>query len=178
MSALSNLLDELASHWSHSVELKRNEFLVQQGMVHTHLYLVEEGSLRVFIEDEDEEHTIRFGYQGSLITALDCFLTDKPTSFYIQAIKKCQLKAISKKEYLEVINSKEEYKKLWNDLLQDFVHQQIEREIDLITYSPKKRFERVFKRSPQLFQEIPQKYIASYLRMTPETLSRILKSLD
>ena len=53
-----------------------------------------------------------------------------------------------------------------------------ELENDLIIYSPQKRFERVFKRSPQLFQEIPQKYIASYLRMTPETLSRILKNLD
>jgi CRP-like cAMP-binding protein len=178
MSPLSNLLNELASHWSHSIVLKRNEFLVRQGEVHTHLYLVEEGSLRVFIEDEDEEHTIRFGYQGSLITALDCFLTERPTSFYIQAIKKCRLQVISKKDYLNLINSKEAYKEIWNQLLQDFVHQQIEREIDLITYSPKKRFERVFKRSPQLFQEIPQKYIASYLRMTPETLSRILKNLD
>jgi CRP-like cAMP-binding protein len=54
----------------------------------------------------------------------------------------------------------------------------MERENDLIIYSPQKRVERVFKRSPQLFQEIPQKYIASYLRMTPETLSRILKNLD
>ena len=54
----------------------------------------------------------------------------------------------------------------------------LEREVDLITYSPQKRFERVFERSPQLFQEIPQKYIASYLRMTPETLSRILKNVD
>lgn len=178
MNPLQSLLKELETQWTDTVVLKRNEFLVQQGMIHTRLYFVEEGSLRVFIEDEEEEHTIRFGYKGSLITALDCFLTEKPTSFYIQAIKKCQLKVISKKDYLTVINSKEEYKKLWNDLLQDFVHQQIEREIDLITYSPKKRFERVFKRSPQLFQEIPQKYIASYLRMTPETLSRILKSID
>lgn len=178
MSALNNLLEELQSHWSHTQELKRNEFLVQQGAIHTHLYLVEEGSLRVFIEDEDEEHTIRFGYQGSLITALDSFLTNKPTSFYIQGIKRCQLKVISKTDYLNLIYSKEEYRTLWNNLLQDFVHQQIEREIDLITYSPKKRFERVFQRSPQLFQEIPQKYIASYLRMTPETLSRILKNLD
>ncbi|WP_369806592.1 hypothetical protein [Tenacibaculum finnmarkense] len=62
--------------------------------------------------------------------------------------------------------------------LNDFMYQQIEREIDLITYSPQKRFNRIFKRSPKLFQEIPQKYIASYLRMAPETLSRILKNLD
>lgn len=178
MTPLQALLNELENQWSHSITLKRNEFLVQKNTVHTDLYFVEEGSLRVFIEDEIEEHTIRFGYRNSIITALDCFLTGQPTSFYIQAIKACKLKVISKEDYMRFINSKSEYQEVWKNLLENFVYQQIEREIDLITYSPQKRFERVFKRSPQLFQEIPQKYIASYLRMTPETLSRILKNLD
>lgn len=178
MNPLQALLNELEDHWSHTIELKRNEYLVKQNTIHTHLYLVEEGSLRVFIEDDIEEHTIRFGYKGSIIAALDSFLTAQPTSFYIQALKKCTLKVISKEQYEAFVNSKKEYQELWKSLLENFVFQQIEREIDLITYSPQKRFERVFKRSPQLFQEIPQKYIASYLRMTPETLSRILKNLD
>ena len=47
---------------------------------------------------------------------------------------------------------------------------------DILINSPMDRFQRVFKRSPQLFQEIPNKHIASYLRMTPETLSRLKKS--
>jgi len=51
----------------------------------------------------------------------------------------------------------------------------IEREIDLVTYSPKERLDRLFNRSPHLFQLFPHKYIASYLRMTPETLSRMLR---
>jgi hypothetical protein len=56
------------------------------------------------------------------------------------------------------------------------VLQQMERERDILTSSPLERYKRVLERSPQLFQEIPNKYIASYLRMTPETLSRIKKS--
>lgn len=178
MSALQSLLHALEGHWSHTIELKRNEYLVKEGAIHTNLYWIEEGSVRVFIEDDVEEHTIRFGYPNSIMGALDSFLNDKPTTFYIQAIKKCTLRVISKEEYLAFINSKEEYQDIWLKMLEDFVIQQIEREVDLITYSPQKRFERVFKRSPQLFQEIPQKYIASYLRMTPETLSRILKNVD
>lgn len=142
------------------------------------MYFVKNGSLRIFIEDENEQHTIRFGYKNSLITALDSFFTNTPTSFYIQAIKKCELKMMSKVKYEEIINSKPEFQIIWKNLLESFVCQQIEREIDLITYSPQKRFERVLQRSPQVFQHIPLKYIASYLRMTPETLSRILKNLD
>lgn len=175
---LESLLKKLENHWEKEISLKRNEFLINKGDTNTNLYFVKDGSLRVFIENEIEEHTIRFGYKNSIITALDCFLTEKPTDFYIQALKKCTLKVISKKLFLQVIKSDKESEVIWLKLLENFVLQQMEREVDLITYAPQKRFERVFKRSPQIFQEIPQKYIASYLRMTPETLSRILKNLD
>tara|TARA_R110002073_G_scaffold312586_1_gene484081 strand:- start:6903 stop:7439 length:537 start_codon:yes stop_codon:yes gene_type:complete len=178
MNLLEQLSEKLAPYWEDEIEIKRNDFISTPKDINTNMYFVVSGSLRVFIEDEIEEHTIRFGYKDSFITALDSFLKDIPTTFYIQAIKKCTLKVISKENYLKCINASSENQELWSQLLQEFVYQQIERENDLIIYSPQKRFERVFKRSPQLFQEIPQKYIASYLRMTPETLSRILKNLD
>ena len=178
MNLFTQLTEALAPFWEQEIEVKRNEFITVPGNKNTNMYFVVSGSLRVFIEDDIEEHTIRFGYQNSFITALDSFLKDIPTTFYIQAIKKCTLKVISKENFLKCINSSKENQVLWQELLQEFVYQQIERENDLIIYSPQKRFDRVFKRSPHLFQEVPQKYIASYLRMTPETLSRILKSLD
>jgi hypothetical protein len=56
------------------------------------------------------------------------------------------------------------------------ITQQVERTIDLLTSSFSERLERVLKHSPDLFKEIPLKYIASYLRMTPETLSCIRKN--
>jgi CRP-like cAMP-binding protein len=178
MNLLEQLIEILEPHWEDTITLKRNDYLVSQGDISTKIYLVIDGSLRVFIEDDIEEHTIRFGYKNSIITALDSFLTETPTSFHIQAIKKCTLKVISKKAYDSLINSTKENQYLWKQMLEGFVYQQIEREIDLITDNPEKRFQRVFKRSTHVFQEIPQKYIASYLRMTPETLSRILKNLD
>lgn len=178
MHLLEQLSEILAPYWENEIEVKRNQFISVPGETNTNMYFVVDGSLRVFIEDEVEEHTIRFGYQNSFITALDSFLKDIPSTFYIQAIKKCTLKVISKESYLKCINTSIKNKEIWQQLLQEFVYQQIERENDLIIYSPQKRFDRVFKRSPHLFQEIPQKYIASYLRMTPETLSRILKNLD
>jgi hypothetical protein len=55
---------------------------------------------------------------------------------------------------------------------------QLEREVDLLTNDPAERYRRVLNRSPRLFQEVPAKYIANYLRMTPETMSRIKKTVD
>lgn len=172
---LKNKLDKL-DLWQCSMILSRNEYLKVKGSTDTKLYFVEEGSLRIFIEDEFEEHTIRFGYKGSFIAALDSFLTEKPSDFYIQALKRTALKVIDKATYMNFIGSDVENLQLWHKITEQLVIQQLERERDILTSSPGERYKRVFTRSPQLFQEIPHKYIASYLRMTPETLSRIKKS--
>ncbi len=68
------------------------------------------------------------------------------------------------------------HKELWNQVMEALIIQQFERECDLLIQAPQIRFKRVQERSPRLFQEVPLKYIASYLRMTPETLSRIQNS--
>ena len=116
MNPLEKFIFKLENYWENEIELKRNEFLVHQNENNNNLYLVKKGSLRVFIEDEIEEHTIRFGYQNSIITALDSFLTDKPTLFYIQALKKCTLKVISKESYMQFIIFLADFKKnLIND---------------------------------------------------------------
>ena len=162
--------------WEKDIYLRRNEFLKVKGSIDTNLCYIESGSLRIFFEDEFEEQTIRLGYQGNFIAALDSFITDQPSNLYIQAIKKCELKMISKAAYINFVESSPENLKIWQQIMSGLIYQQIEREKDILTYSPLERYKRVLNRSPQLFQEIPNKYIASYLRMTPETLSRIKKS--
>lgn len=177
-----NLIDALYTKietqnlWEKELSLERNDYLKVSGSVDTNLYYVTEGSLRIFVIDEFEEHTFRFGYQHNFIAALDSFITEQPSDFYIQALKKTNVKVISKTAYYQFIKSSAETTQIWECILEQLIVQQMERERDILTASPLKRYQRVLKRSPQLFQEIPHKYIASYLRMTPETLSRIKKS--
>ncbi|WP_369047937.1 Crp/Fnr family transcriptional regulator [Tenacibaculum sp. UWU-22] len=177
-----NIVDELYQQlekqnlWDNNILLKRNEYLKDAGTIETNLFYIISGSLKISIIDDCEEHIIRFGYKNNFITSLDSFITEKPSDFYIQALKKTELKVISKQKYLYFINQNNKYKKLWETTLQQLILQQIEREKDILITSPKKRYNRVLQRSPQLFQEIPNKHIASYLRMSPETLSRLKKS--
>lgn len=159
-----------------TLEIERNEFIIQAGSIEYHIYWIENGAVRAFYLTELEEHTIRLGYKGSLITSLSSFLKDTPSELYLQAIRKTRLKALSKTEFLKFIGDDRERLRQYNAMLEDLLVQQLEREIDLLTYSPVERLQRVLKRSPHLFQEVPAKYIASYLRMSPETLSRIQKS--
>lgn len=178
MNTIETLYNRIENErlWTNHVVLKRNDYLKISGSIDTNLYYILSGSLKITILNDGEEHIIRFGYKNNFITSLDSFITEKPSDFSIQAIKQTELKVISKSVYMYFINRSAENKQLWNTILEQLILQQLEREKDILTTSPKERFERVFKRSPQLFQEIPNKHIASYLRMSPETLSRLKKS--
>lgn len=174
MDIIETLLD--ADLFKEKKIIQRYQFLKVKDETDTNIYFIEKGSVRIFMMDEDEERIIRFGYSRNIIVSLDSFLSGKPSDFYIQAIKKTEVKTASKKDFYQFIQSSDEHLKIWILVLEDLVLQQLEREKDLLINSPQERFERVLKRSPKLFQEIPQKYIANYLRMSPETLSRLKKS--
>lgn len=168
-------MKEIAQLAQKQIVLERNEFLTVKGSIDTNVYYVESGSLRIYVLDESEEQNIRFGYKNHLLVALDSYFTGKPTNYYIQAIKKSVLKIVPKAQ-LEQYLSEHNRQVFWYEMLENLIVQQLEREIDILTNSPKERVQRVLLRSPQLFQEIPNKHIANYLRMSPETLSRIKKS--
>jgi CRP-like cAMP-binding protein len=178
MNSLSTLIAKIEERklWQETRCLPRNAFLKQAGTIDTHLYLVESGCLRIFLIDDTQEHTIRFAYKQNMLVALDAFITEKPSPLYIQALKKTHIKVMGKEAYFAFLDESVENMRLWQDISLGLIYQQFEREQDLLTASPLERYRRVLERSPQLFQEVPHKYIASYLRMTPETLSRIKKS--
>lgn len=178
MSLISNFIAKIdqLQLWDKKLELSRNEYLKVKGSIDTNLYFVVSGSLRIYVLEEFDENIIRFGYKDNFIAALDSFISEKPSDLYIQAIKKTQLKVIKKASFMAFIDSSIENTKIWQMMLGDLIYQQLERERDILTSSPLERYKRVLARSPKLFQEIPNKYIASYLRMTPETLSRLKKS--
>ena len=168
-------MKEIIALSTKTITIDRNEYLKVKGSIDTNIYYVESGSLRVFVLDEYEEQTIRFGYKENLIVSMDSFLTGKPSDLFIQAIKKTVIKVISKHQF-DTFLAAGSNSNFWTKILENLVIQQLEREIDILTSSPKERYERVLKRSPQLFQEIPNRHIANYLRMSAETLSRLKKS--
>jgi len=162
--------------WDSEVIYQRHSYLKFGGDVNTDIYFIVEGSVRAYVIEEEEELTIRLGYKANIISAIDSFVTEQPSDLFIQAIRKTQVKVLKKASFLQWVNASKARMELWRLNLELLVVQQMERERDILTTSPVERYQRVFKRSPQLFQEIPHKYIASYLRMSPETLSRIKKS--
>ena len=159
--------------WHRTLDLKRGDHLHHAGVTDTDVYYVESGTLRSYVLVNDEEQIIRFGYAGDFMAALDSFFTGEPTMLHAAALRKCRVRVMRKSVYTEHVTAHPELAALWRQTLSWMITGQLEREIDLLTNDPAERYRRVLARSPRLFQEIPAKYIANYLRMTPETLSRV-----
>ena len=165
--------------WSGSqfdeILIKRNDYLTQTGQIEKYLYLITDGALIVTYMHKNEELTVRLGYKGSVISSLDSFITGKPSQFSLKAIRSTKAIRLDREIYLDFISSNPKLNNFHTLIINELLISMLDREIDLLTSSPNERYQRILKRSPQVFQEIPLKYIASYLRMTPETLSRLRK---
>ncbi|QCR24216.1 Crp/Fnr family transcriptional regulator [Pontibacter sp. SGAir0037] len=159
--------------WKKQVHLNRYDYLIRQGQVEQGLYFVASGALRIYYPTQEEDICVGFGYPNTLIVSFPSFVDNKPSAYYIQALKKSELLGINKADFVQLMAERPNVKAFWYRELERALVGKIEREVDLLLPEPEKRLERVMQRSPHLFQHIPKKYIASYLRMSPETLSRL-----
>jgi CRP/FNR family transcriptional regulator, anaerobic regulatory protein len=176
---MQDFINEIEKAFPDAVQLKvveRNNYIITPGQIEQNIYWVVNGAFKIYYQSAFEEHVLRFAYKNSTFMAIDSYINRLPSRYFIQAIKKSTIKTFPIKNVKEFISENKERLAQYNYLLESLILQQMEREIDLLIQSPIERYNRVLKRSPQLFQEIPNKHIAAYLRMSPETLSRLKKS--
>lgn len=166
-------VDAFVADWQKPVQLARHDFLIAPGQTEHHLYLVVEGVLRIFLPVASEEICVGFGYAGTLLCSFPSFVEGRPSDYAIQALRGSQLLGISRAAVLKLLESHPNIARFWRTEMERAVVGRIEREIDLLLPEPQRRLDRLRARSPHLFQLVPRKYIASYLRMSPETLSRL-----
>ncbi len=169
-------LDSFAELWTIVKKLDRHELLYQKGKTENNIYFIESGTLKICYDLKEQEVIVGFGYKNTFIFDLPSFFTGQPSNFHIQAIKSSHLYGINKTDFYKVLDTNLTIAKYWQTTTELILLDLVEREIDILTTSPEERYQRLQKRRPELFQHIPHKYIASYLRMTPETLSRLKKS--
>ncbi|NVK66048.1 MAG: Crp/Fnr family transcriptional regulator [Flavobacteriales bacterium] len=158
------------------VEYKRSEFLTEAGKVERYFYVVISGVQAIYIlNQQGDKQVIGFAYDGSFSGVYDSFLLQKPSHYFLEALTPSRLIRMTKSKYDGLFEQFPEFDR-WGRL----VHQQlllgrVQREVELITLSAKERYQLFMERCPPLLRTIPQKYLASYLNMTPETFSRLRK---
>ena len=169
-------ISDLLAKWNRPLVLGRNDFLIKTGQVESNLFFVLSGSMRIYFQNLADEICVGFGHTDNLICSYPSFILGKPSDYYIQALTRTETMAINRDEFYSLLYKYRNLERAWRMLEEDALIGKIEREVEMLTFTPEERYHRLIKRSPHIFQIIPRKYIASYLRMTPETLSRIRPS--
>ncbi len=165
---------QLISKWSIKKKLKRNDFLTSKGETEHYLYFVESGVMRLFYQHREEtDVTVGFAYENTLINSYPSFIRQKPSEYYIQCLSACEVVGILRKDLYQFIETNPKFERAWRLLIEDALIGIIERDTEMMALGPQERYEKLLKRSPHVFQYVSKKYIASYLRMKPETLSRL-----
>lgn len=151
----------------------RGEFVSRIGTIEEGFYIVEEGVQRLYIENDGSEICLGFAYGHSWTGDYDSFVRRSPGRFAVQALTDSVLLGISHADLHRLYDTLPVMERFGRMILEEQVVGRATREIEQISLSAEERFDRFVKRSPQLLQLVSQKDIASYLRMTPETFSRL-----
>mgnify|MGYP003576122981 FL=1 len=159
-------------------KLRKKQYLLQEGDPCNFVAFVEKGVMRSYtINEKGTEHIIQFALEGWTISDMYSFLTGEPARYTIDAIEDCELVLISKtaqEELLQQLPKYETYMRL--QLTGAYIAMQ-RRLTSIISSTLEERYAAFMAQYPNIAQRVPQHMIASYMGLTPETLSRVRKKI-
>ncbi|MDP4265407.1 MAG: Crp/Fnr family transcriptional regulator [Bacteroidota bacterium] len=161
-----------------SLEVKKNEHLFREGDIAKYVYFIEKGCLRqYYINKNGEERTIYFKVEDGWASELVSFLDNTPTELNLQALEDSKLQIINQKNWIYAVTHISSFTMGFIRAQQDTNYMLKKRLAEATVETPEEKYLRFIKEEPLLLQRIPLYHIASYLAMTPETLSRIRKKI-
>ncbi len=157
-------------------KFRKKQYVLQAGDVCRYENFVVSGCLRAYTVDaKGQEHIAMFGMEGWWISDLYSFLTGTPATQHIDALEDSEILSIERADLERLYAEVPKFNKMFRVLLQNAFIAQQQRILGSISQSAEERYADFVKRYPSLEQRIPQHQVASFLGMTPETISRIRK---
>lgn len=155
-------------------KLRRKRFLLGEGEVCKYTAFVEKGLLRSYIIDEKEtEYVLQFSMEGWWVADLSSFLTGEPSEFNIEALEDCELLLITRPSWSLLLEKIPAFERYFRILIEKNLIVTQRRLIASFTNTAEEKYQKLVQNFPHILQRVPQHMIASYLGITPETLSRV-----
>lgn len=159
-------------------EVPAGTILLSAGEPATKLFFVIKGCLRTyFIKDNGTEITSQFFLENQMVSSFESAMTSAPSRSYIEAIEDSELAHIPVKNLTKIIIECESVRNYFNRFIMARLIFYMNQHASFILDSPEKRYIKLVRENPEIVSRVPQQYIASYLGITPVSLSRIKSRL-
>jgi CRP-like cAMP-binding protein len=164
LNAVENSFEEIV--------LSKNEYLITEGKTCRHLYFLQQGALRGYYTLEGKEITHWFAFENDFVTSFHSFITQQPSVENIQLLEGSILWRISKEILDGLLSEYREIEKLVRVVYENYYIRLEERFINSHFKTASERYQDLLTQSPHIIERAPLGYIASYLGISQETLSR------
>lgn len=155
-------------------KLRKKQYLLQEGDVCKHLCVIEKGALKAYVLTESgDERITAFALEGWTMGDLSSFIKEEPATLNIDALEDCELVLISKQAYNELLQVMPKFETYIRILMTDAYMALQRRTTSMISLPLEERYKALTEMYPTIVQRVPQHMIASYMGLSPETLSRV-----
>ena len=164
---------DIGCRW-HACHYRKDALITSPPVIENHFYFVLSGVQRLYyLSAEGSEVVLGFTFQHNFSGVYDSFIQQKPAQCYLQALTDSELLAIGFTDMNELFDRHPCMERWGRIFVQSILFGRVQREIELTTRTAEERYRDFMHRSPAPLRQIPQKHLASYLNMTPETFSRL-----
>jgi len=159
-------------------KLRKRQFLLQEGEVCKYVAFVNKGALRRYtMSEKGDEHILQFAFEGWTVADLYSFITGEPSTSYIDALEDCEILLLTKQNQEALMNAIPKMQRFFFLNIQNAYVALQRRMMAAISLTADEKYLDLLRTYPHIIQRVPQHMIASYLGISPETLSRLRKQL-
>ena len=176
---LTNEEKELSKSFFLPKKLRKRQYLLQEGDVAKYVAFVEKGMLRSYtIDEKGNEHILQFAFEGWWISDMYSFIAGEPSTYNIDALEDCELLLLSRQAEEKLFERIPKTERFFRILLQNHLIATQRRLVSSLSRTAEEKYNELVQSCPTIPQRVPQHMMASFLGITPETLSRIRKQMS
>jgi len=168
-------LEKALDHFKFS-KINSGTLLLREGDVENNFHYIQTGCVRTYyVNQAGNLKTRHIAFENSFIASLSSFIAGKPSFEYVEAIEKSELLSIERSHFFQLLDHVAGWKDFYISVLEKGYRFQNEKIESYVTLTAQERYNKLMIDSPHFIKRLPNTIVASYLDISPETLSRIKK---